>query len=269
MTDELVDSAEQIELQAAQVRLNQAQQNVAKLRQAALDKAAADLAAYKAAKEKKLSDARAATAEIEKKWAEKRQAEEDARKAEEAANKAEEGRLTAELNRREEEKRIIAVKAAEIKKVQDAAHALEIEQQQLETALRQATVIYVEDKPVTLSDAAHPLSFIFRGQARTEEAAPVAVASAPAPVQIIEPARKVHHCVDMATSNDLIALVRNSLHINLNPQRADALSSQWTWDAIMKAATQVIEQVKTSPCGHDQILCLIESLLEANNAQAA
>jgi hypothetical protein len=264
-------SAEQLALQEAQARLNQAAENVAKLRKAALDKAAAELAAHRSAEEKKLADQRAELLALEQAHIERKRKQEEAAKAEIAAKKTEEDRLAQEVAKREEEQRVAAVKAAEIKKIQDAARALEIEQQQLEAALRQSAIIPVEDKPQTLSTHVSPLAHIFgtstlqvaqtRELSAAENAALQAQLDAEKAVQ--QTTRKSKPEVDWTASQDLEALLRRELKVNPTVQQCDKLASIYNYKPLMDAARHVVEQMKQRPCGMDAVFSLIESTLEA------
>ena len=264
-------SAEELELQAAQQRLNQAAANVAKLRQAALDKAAAELAAYKAAEEKKLADQRAEALAIEQAHLERKRKQEEDAKVEAAGKKAEEDRLAAEVAKREEEQRVANAKAAEVKRIQDAARALEIEQQQLEQSLRQSTVLPVEEKPQTLSTHVTPLANIFGRPVSNEVSIREISAEEHAKMQRqaetqtakVLPARRTQRFTDQSISREVEDLLRKELKINPNPQRCDALSAEWHYDPLMQAVRCVIAACKERPLGHDHIFSLIESTLEA------
>jgi len=77
-----------------------------------------------------------------------------------------------------------------------------------------------------------------------------------------ELARKVHPCVDTATSRELEALLRPVLG-QVSTQRCDSLSSQWSCGALLNAARQVVAQYRVKPMGHDAVLFAIEQLLES------
>jgi len=272
-------SAEELELAAAQERLRQASANVAKLRQAHLDKAAADLAAHRAEEENRLAAMRAEQEAIQQKHRERKAKEAADRLAEAMARKAEEDRLAAEVSKREEEQRVFTEAAAKVKAIQDAAHALELEQQQLESALQQSLAVREEPVPITLNSPSHPLSAIFG-----TNAAPVvqnegldshqqALLQAQADKAAVQ--SKAWHpkkssgsrYVDSSSSFTTEQAIFKATTIRANTQTLDRLSSVFEAEDLLRAFTEVaLPAHQQRPCSHDSLLGMMEAALESNCA---
>lgn len=272
MEQDKVDSAatsEDQELAEAQRMLARAQQRKADAMEAARLAAQAALAKNLADEQERLVKAQKEAEEIQRKWAEKRALEEDAKRKEEAAKLAETRRLEAECEAREQTAREEAARQARVRKVQEAAHQAELDAQSIEASLRQANTPREEVKPVTITSAEHPLAFLFAPDA-VKTAQPQSLSSEEHARQLkdsekavaMEPARKVHPCVDMATSHELEALLRPLLG-QVNTTACDRLSSVWSCDALLSAARQVADQYRVKPMGHDAVLSSIEQLLES------
>jgi hypothetical protein len=149
MENEAQKTQEQAELEAAQKRLAEAKQAVALREKMLLDKAAADLAAHRAEAERKLAEEKRERERIEAMHAKRKAERQAAEEAERQAKLAEERRLEAEFAAREQDARDKAKKETEVKKVQDAAFALEQEAKRLEAELRRNRPLITEDPTYT------------------------------------------------------------------------------------------------------------------------
>jgi hypothetical protein len=136
---------EQIELEAAQVRLSEARQAVALRERMLLDKAAADIAAHRAAEEKKLNDQRLEVERINRMHAERKAKQAEAELREKQLKDAEERRLEAEFNARQEEVRKRAEHEEFLRRVADATFALEQEEKRLAAELVRSTPVARDD----------------------------------------------------------------------------------------------------------------------------
>lgn len=259
------------ELAAAQEVLRRAQQRKADAEQAARLAAQAALTKRLADEQERLARLKADAEEADRRAVKRRAAEAEAVRQADAARAAETRRLEQEVEKHNEEIRREAERKEKVRKVIEAAHQAEIDAANLEASLRQANTPREEQKPITLISPSHPLSRLFGNGAvepaqphslSTEENAALQAKRDREKAVTTEPARKVHPCVDTATSRELEALLRPILG-QVNTQRCDSLSSQWSCGALLNAARQVADQYRVKPTGHDAMLSAIEQLLES------
>ena len=250
-----------VELQLAQAALARAQQKKADAENAARLAAQTALAKNLADEQERLARLQREAEETQRRWAEKRVAEEAAKRLEEAAKAAETRRLEAECEARQEAARKEAARQAQIRKVQEAARQMEIDAANLEASLRQANTPHEEQKPVTLQSPEHPLSFLFTGQARTEETTPAPVPmSAPVTIPQVKAPRKP--CVP--DGNDVVALEK--LWYSVTQERPshmkfEALLGKGYSVSEIEAALRAV-QAQARPMSSDGRLYAVESLLE-------
>jgi hypothetical protein len=267
-----------LELQAAQEALRRAQQRKADAENAARLAAQAALAKNLADEQERLARLHREAEENQKRWAEKRAAEETAKRMEEAAKVAETRRLEAECEAREQAAREEAARQERIRKVQEAARQAEIDAANIEASLHQANTPREEQKPVTLSDAAHPLSMIFAPDAvptapireiSSEENAKLTAQCEATPKS--ETWRVVKHgpgnnFVNSSTSYLLEKEIKKQVGIQANTQRLDLLSSHYDEADLMRALGLAVAAFRERPLSHDGFLGFLESLLvEAAN----
>jgi hypothetical protein len=259
-----------LELAAAQEALRRAQQRKADAEEAARLAAQAALVKNLADEQERLARLKREAEETARRWAEKRAAEETARRIEEAAKAAETRRLEAEFEARQEAVRIEAARQEKVRKVQETARQMEIDAANLEASLKVEATPKVEVLPPTL--ATNPLGGILFGSRAPDVAQPLSLsAEENAALQTkrdrekavaTDPTRKVHPCVDTATSRELEALLRPLLG-QVNATACDRLSSVWSCGALLNAARQVAAQYRVKPMSHDSVLFAIEQLLES------
>jgi hypothetical protein len=119
---------------------------------------------------------------IEEKWTAKRKAEADARDAEQRKAAQEKLELENLLATQELAKQKREAHEREVRRLSDEAFALETAARQAEADALRTSAPAVEEKPVTITDARHPLSMIF-GVTQTKIPEPTAPVQAE-PVQI-------------------------------------------------------------------------------------
>ena len=147
---------------------------------------------------------------------------------------------------------------------------MEIDAQNLEASLRQANTPKVEQKPITLGDATHPLSFLFTGQNRTEDAAqvftpdPTTVESVP---QVNGPRKP---CIP--DGNDVVALGKLWFRVTQEQpscMKFEALLGKGYSVCEIEAALRIV-QAQERPMSSDGRLYAVECVLEgASDAQAS
>lgn len=253
-----------VELQLAQAALARAQQRKADAEESARLAAQAALAKNLADEQERLTRLQREAEETQRRWAEKRAAEETAKRMEEAAKAAETRRLEAEFEARQEAARKEAARQEQVRKVQEAARQAEIDAANIEASLRQANTPREEQKPVTVRSPEHPLSFLFTGQARTEETAPLPVVK-PAPVTVSQVKAPRKPCVP--DGNDVVALEKLWYSVTQerpSPMKFETLLGKGYSVSEIEAALRAV-QAQSRPMSSDGRLYAVESLLEAEN----
>lgn len=207
----------------------------------------------------------------------RKKAAEEAARSEQAARDAETRRLSQELESREEAARQEATRIERIRKVQEAAHQAELDAQNIEAQLKQATVVREEPKPQTLENT--PLGVIFgaKPMLTTEPIREISYED-----QVHTQAQKdkaaehatwkpVKHgpgnnYVNSGASYLLEKEIKKQTGIQANTQRLDHLSAEWDEADLMKALGVVVASFREHPMSHDALLASIESILEAASA---
>lgn len=267
-----------IELQQAMFTLEKAKQRKADAESAARLAAAAALAKNLADEELRLAKLRQEAHEANERALARKKAQEETARAEQAARDAETRRLSQELESREEAARQEAARVERIRKVQEAAHQAELDAQNIEAQLKQAQTPREEPKPVTLCDAAHPLSMIFAPSATPtapireisyeEQVRTQAQKDRAAEQSVWKPVKHGHgnNFVNSGTSYLLEQIIKKETSIQAHTQRLDFLSSQWDEADLTKALGLAVAAFRERPMSHDGLLGFIESTLETASA---
>jgi len=261
-----------IELQLAQKALAAAQARKAQAEEAARLAAQAALTKRLADEQERLARLKKEQEEADKRALDRRNAEAEAIRIADARRAAEQRRLEQEVEARNEAIRNEKARKEAVKKVAEEAQRVENDAKALEAALLKAQTPKEELKPPTL--ATTPLGSIL-GMSASQPAPAQGISSeenarlqceADRIARVKVPARKAQPCVDTTSSNDVIKLVKDELHFNLNVQRADQWSSVWNSDALLAAVRKAIEIAKERPIGYDALCLTVESLLENGDA---
>ncbi len=249
-------------LAAAQKRKAQAEENARLVAAAALAKRLAD-------EEERLAKLKAEAEENDRRHAERKTAEAEAIRQADAQRAADTRRLEQELEKHNEEIRQEEARKERVRKITEAAHQAEVDAQNLEFSLKQAQIVREEPKPATLET--NPLGRILGRSApevvtirdlSSEENAKLQAEKDRAANAVQQSPRKSRAEVDWSASQDVIKVVKDGLHFNLNLQRADQWSSIWNYGPLLTAVRAAIEQAKVHPVGHDQFCSLVDAILE-------